>query len=147
MATHHKAKNQVWTPHTKFSTFLPQHLGVTLFLLWYKVMYQMWWWILLFHRIHLMEVFLSYLILPLLISNTWLSLIHLFRTNFSKNKTSVPQSRHRHTGYTINSQEEWSPPDNGLNIINLSPYILSKDEITVLKKGQSFCPSKDLDKF
>lgn len=34
-----------------------------------------------------------------------------------------------------------------LNIINLSSHILTKDEITVLKKDLSFCPNENLEKF
>lgn len=34
-----------------------------------------------------------------------------------------------------------------LSIINLSSHHLSKEEVSVLKKGLNFCPSQNLDKF
>lgn len=52
-----------------------------------------------------------------------------------------------HTDHIISSQKELSLPDSGLNIINFSSYTLSEDEIAGLRKGLSFCPSCDLDKF
>lgn len=37
--------------------------------------------------------------------------------------------------------------DDGLNIINLSDYKLSDDEIAILSKGLTFCPSSNIDTF
>lgn len=55
-------------------------------------------------------------------------------------------------GTQLQCEDETASPivsanDNVLQIINLSPYILNQDEISVLQKGLIFSPMKSLDKF
>lgn len=55
--------------------------------------------------------------------------------------------------YRIVTREPYSPQTRGdnndedLSVINLTPYPLSEDELTVLKLGLSFCPNANLDKY
>lgn len=43
--------------------------------------------------------------------------------------------------------ESQMPTNADLSIINFSSYSLSEEEVSVLKKGLDFCPSRNLDKF